>query len=193
MGSLNILKHKSWHVWNKDNLARIEKDEENHKKEQQRIEKRKLGIEQEKRYSQLKNRLKKQNEEEEEKEESETRSSKKQRIEESDEEDEDAYFKAVQKRQRELEQQNLQNEEETKTTFIPSFSSASSGLGSGKHINFFEEIEKQEPKGTSLKEIGFGNPEYEQEKKAKENQFTQYLGSGSAELASNFQTFLFGN
>jgi hypothetical protein len=28
--TINILMHKSWHVWNRDNLEKIERDEKEH-------------------------------------------------------------------------------------------------------------------------------------------------------------------
>jgi len=58
----NILQHKSWHVWNRDNRAKVEKDVAAHKEQEEKKRKRVLEIEQEIRYSALKDKNKKKKE-----------------------------------------------------------------------------------------------------------------------------------
>jgi len=53
-----------------------------------------------------------------------------------------------------------------------------------KHINFFEDIEREEKlmsKKGEKTEIGKGNSEYEAEKKTLDDRYTPYLGKGSLE------------
>jgi len=59
----NILQHKSWHVWNRDNRAKVEKDVAAHKEVEEKKRKRVLEIEQEIRYTALKEKTKKRKEE----------------------------------------------------------------------------------------------------------------------------------
>jgi hypothetical protein len=42
--SLNILQHKSWHVWTQKNIERVKKDQEENRKQEDRKRKRELDI-----------------------------------------------------------------------------------------------------------------------------------------------------
>jgi hypothetical protein len=42
--SLNILQHKSWHVWTQKNIEKVRKDQEEHRKQEDRKRKRELDI-----------------------------------------------------------------------------------------------------------------------------------------------------
>jgi len=59
---MNILPHKSWNVWNRDNREKVENDVKAHKEEEEKKRKRVQEIEQEVRYNQLKDRAKKRRE-----------------------------------------------------------------------------------------------------------------------------------
>jgi len=51
--SLHLLHHKDWHVWKKDNLAQVAKDEKEHKEKEDAEKRRKIGVEREARYERL--------------------------------------------------------------------------------------------------------------------------------------------
>ena len=61
MPKLNILKHKSFHVWNKDNLEKVAKDEREDEKKQEDKRQRALEAQKEKRLEilRLKSKIKK--------------------------------------------------------------------------------------------------------------------------------------
>jgi len=51
--SLHLLHHKDWHVWKKDNLAIVEKDEKEHQKKLDEERSRQIAVEREGRYERL--------------------------------------------------------------------------------------------------------------------------------------------
>lgn len=53
---MNILPHKSWNVWNKDNIAKVEADELEDQRKKEEIRRKKLAVEQERRYVELRRR-----------------------------------------------------------------------------------------------------------------------------------------
>lgn len=53
---MNILPHKSWNVWNKDNIAKVEADEREDQKKKEEVRRKKLAVEQERRYIELRKR-----------------------------------------------------------------------------------------------------------------------------------------
>jgi len=59
---MNLLPHKSWNVWNRDNREKVESDQKTHKEEEEKKRKRSQEIEQEVRYNKLKDRAKKRKE-----------------------------------------------------------------------------------------------------------------------------------
>jgi len=139
---MNILPHKSWHVWTEKNVAKVRKDEEEHRQEQERKRKRALEVEQERRVEALRDRNK--------------------RLKGGD------STLVVADGVIGKEDQLVAVHSETTTTTEPH-----------KHVNFFEDLERQE-RGEDVR-----NPEYEAEKKAQkekeERLFTTYLGQGAAE------------
>lgn len=53
---MNILPHKSWHVWRRENIAKVERDEANHRKELEEQKKNALAEQRKKRFEQLQGR-----------------------------------------------------------------------------------------------------------------------------------------
>jgi len=50
---MHLLPHKSWHVWKKDTVAKIEKDEKNHMEEMAQLNRKRISVESEARYERL--------------------------------------------------------------------------------------------------------------------------------------------
>jgi len=156
-GGLNILPKKSWNVWNRDNLDRVRRDEENFQKEEEKKRKRLEEIEQDKRFVNLKGRVAQ------------------------------AKSDAAERTYSEL----IAEQDGTAVAATATQSVPSASVQQG-HINFFEDID-------NLKSINTTNPEYEAEKKAKEEAeekkvgLLTYLGESSAELATVKPWYYEGN
>jgi len=63
-GSIHLLHHKSWHVWSKDNVARIEKDERDAKDKEAKLKAQAIDAERESRYERISKKRKREAEEE---------------------------------------------------------------------------------------------------------------------------------
>ncbi|ELR18324.1 uncharacterized protein ACA1_371740 [Acanthamoeba castellanii str. Neff] len=167
--SLNILQHKSWHVWTQKNIEKVRKDQEEHRKQEDRKRKRELDIEQERRLEALRERNKRLKGEPVDDD-----SGPSSLVIVKQEEGERALVTGPGERRRgKAVAVKHEREQEQEVAVV---AAAEEPL---KHVNFFEDLELQQRAEDTR------NPEHEAEKKAQADRdarfYTTYLGQSAAE------------